>query len=221
MKIAILRENLRRNMVFHRCFSDWDIPRNNCTLRAWKKWSKQERCILGSTEKREREKGRWVQLLFSQRCAHNARDTPRIFFVICHLCGWRRRRSNFTVWRDTKITDNNNNNDDDDNDNGDDDANDTSPVHRCRRNDGAMEAEEYRVRARARDGRRYVLSVDWPVDRANKPRCNLIENAPAENTCASDEFRSPLSLLSHSELTARLSLFLLLWNKSYILWLMF
>lgn len=59
-----------------------------------------------------------------------------------------------------------------------------------------------RARARGCDGRRYVLSVDWPVDRANKPRCNLIANAPAENTCASDEFRSPPPLLSHLELTA-------------------
>jgi len=59
-----------------------------------------------------------------------------------------------------------------------------------------------RAKARARDGRRYVLSVDWPVDRANKPRCNLIANAPAENTCASDEFRSLPLLLSHLEPTA-------------------
>lgn len=43
--------------------------------------------------------------VFSTRlCAHNVRDTLRIF-CICHLCGWRRWRSNFTVWRDTKIID--------------------------------------------------------------------------------------------------------------------
>jgi len=69
-----------------------------------------------------------------------------------------------------------------------------------------------RAKARARDGRRYVLSVDWPVDRANKPRCNLIANAPAENTCASDEFRSLPLLLSHLEPTV-----CPLWNWIHVL----
>jgi len=82
MKIAILRENLRRNMVFHRCFSDWDIPRSNCALRAWKKWSKQERCILGSTEKREREREVSATFVFT---AMRTQCTRHISHFFCHL----------------------------------------------------------------------------------------------------------------------------------------
>lgn len=165
-------------------------------------------------------------------CAHNARDALRslffpffslFFFCIRHLRGVAAAATIELYGTTRKITDNN----DDDGD-GDNDTRGEGRVRICAGRAYAQSREPRSI-ARERDGARaprtnadvdMYLSVNWPADRANKPRCNLIENAPAENTCASDEFRSsflslsllclflspafsPLSLVAKRPLTAK------------------